>query len=402
MSDNERLSRELRNRADHLSGHPISFDDVKRSANKMKWQQRAAAGAVAAAVLAIAVPVGFAVTGGDRGPDNGINVATTTPTPTDSPSPTPTKNADGKYPLTLDVPEGDAAHVSWLDGKTLHTANGETFELPKEYGDVVSYRGGFMGSDGATGTIDVIRNGEVASTFNGGGFAVSEDGTQVAWFDRDAQAIKVGGASGMGEGERSYDVPAGLEATPVVFRGVDVIYQTDDQNNGERKVWYTDGDTTHEIEGALAVDGYSSKDDVALVMTSLDDFGSCWGTYAFPDGEFAGKLTQKTCDFSLGQVSTDGQYVIGWDAYRDGWGNGDIAILDATTFKPVAHFEPVQQDYGVQHAAWDADTNSLLVAVYLDQKWQLLRLGVDGSVETASDGTPADSEEYLLKFASAR
>ncbi|HET7689951.1 MAG TPA: hypothetical protein VFK41_06215 [Nocardioidaceae bacterium] len=398
MSDNERLSRELRNRADNLGGHPISLDDVKRSATKMKRQRTAAAGAVAAVALAVAIPVGFSVAGNGGGGTTPIAVE---PTITETTTVTPTKNPDGKYTLTLDAPEGDAPRISWLDKNTLHTASGDTFELPKAYGDVASYRGGFMGSDGATGKIDVIRDGQVESSFNGGGFAVSEDGTLVAWFDRDASAIKVGIASGAGEGETSYDVPVGLNATPVAFRGSDVIYQTDDQNNGDRKVWYTDGDVTHEIEGALAVDGYSSRDDVAMVMTSLDDFGSCWGTFAFPGGEFAGKLTQKTCDFSLGQVSSDGQYVIGWDAYRDGWGNGDIAILDASTFKPVAHFEPAE-DYGVQHAAWDADTDSLMVAVYLDGTWQLLRLGVDGSVESASEGIQADSEAYPLKFASAR
>ena len=76
-------------------------------------------------------------------------------------------------------------------------------------------------------------------------------------------------------------------------------------------------------------------------------------------------------------------------AYADGWGPGEVAILDAKTFKPVMQFDS-GRDYGVQNAVWDADSDHLIATVYLDGAWRLLRLGVDGSIETASDAVEAD------------
>jgi hypothetical protein len=393
MTDNERLSRELRDRADQAGGHPISFDDVKRSARKMKWQQRAAAGGVAAVVLAIAVPVGLSVANNNDTTSPPVaNPSPTIATPSPTATTTPSPEGDGKVELTLDAPAGAAARTSWLDGKTLHLAGGETVELPKAYSDVVSYHGGFLGATVADYSVDEIRNGNVVSSHPGSGFAVSADGTLVSWFEQSPDGpgqLKIGIASGMGDGEQSVEIPQGLKATPMTFRGSDVVYQTDNQNSGERKVWYTDGDRSHEIKGATGIGGYSSTTDKAAVQTKVTDEGSCWSTYGFPGGEYAGGFDNQTCAFSLGEFSTDGKYVIGWPAYYDGWGPGEVSLLDAETFKPVAQFDS-GKDYGVSDAVWEGDSNSLLASVYLDGTWQLLRLGVDGSIETASGPVEAD------------
>jgi hypothetical protein len=421
MNEDRQLSDQLRKRADSGvagSGHPISFDDVKRSARKMKWQQRAAAGGVAVAVLAIAVPAGIAVTRNSDDDNSNRNVATSTDTPTNpttptSPTESPTETATGstvkKVTLTLDAPAGQAPRVSWLQGKTLHTAQGDTFALPKAYDDVVSYHGGFLGSDVGMATYDEISDGKVTHTYPGGAFAVSTDGTETAWFrDTDDQQasgaqIMTGIASGMGEGQATQDVPGGHIVTKMLFTpSTRVAYQLDDRSTGKRTVWYTDFDgRATQIPGAVGLGGYNSVTDQLAVETSINDSGSCWALYSYGGGESAGGFGRRTCDYSLGQFSSDGRYVIGWPAYLDGWGPGVVSVLDAKTLKPVVSFDK-GQDYGVLNAVWDADTDSLVADVYLDGTWQLVRLGVDGSIETAGDPVTADDTAYPFRLVDVR
>jgi hypothetical protein len=325
--------------------------------------------------------------------------AGSTPQPTDVASPAPTPDADGNgtVSLTLDAPRGADPQVTWIQGTTLHLTSGETVQMPKAYDNVVAYRGGYLASDASEGTIDEIQNGQVESTFPGSGLLASPDGTFVAWFasfdgpgQGDGQLdIRFANGPVRGYSESTIDIAQGLSATPISFRDQGVLYQTDNQSNGERAVWMSEGDHGTRIEGATALGGYSPNGDVAVVQTKVTDTGSCWSTYAFPGGEFAGSLTEQTCNFSLGEFSADGKYLIGWPAYADGWGPGEVAILDAGTFKPVMKFDS-GEDYGVMDAVWDGDSDSLIATTYLDGTWQLLRLGTDGSIQTVSDAVVAD------------
>jgi hypothetical protein len=323
-----------------------------------------------------------------------------------TPTPTPTPDQDGEVALTLDAPAGDPPLISWREGRTLHLAGGGTAELPKAYDDVVSYRGDFLGLDYGVGNIDVVRDGQVVDTFPGNGFAVSADGTEVAWYEGDADGgqIKQGLASGMGEGEATQEVPAGFLATPLTFTpNTRLVYQLDGQREPyDRTIWFTDFDgRAIQIKGASGVGGYNPETGAVAVQTKATDFGSCWAMYSYGGGEAAESFGDETCDFSLGEFSTDGKYVIGWPAYADGWGPGEVTILDAETFEPVVRFDS-GEDYGVHEAVWDSDGDSLIATVYLDGTWQLLRLGVDGSVETVSDPVEADDMSNPFRLVDVR
>lgn len=404
MSEHERLSRELRNRAAETGGHPISFDDVKRSATKMKWQQRAAGIGAAAVVLAIAVPVGFAVTNtnGSRN-DGNPPVATNTPNPTvASPKPTPVVLPDGSIELRLEgAPTGAEPSAGWIEGNVLHLGDGSEVQLPKAYDDAVPYKDGYLAANVADSTIDEIQDGKVVRTFPGAGFAMSPEGDSIAWFEQ-----KAGGPGTLRiyletapDQDSDVEIPAGKVAVPVALSWNNAVYNLRDEATGEQSTWYTDPPRSHEIEGAFAVGGTTGSQ--AAVMTKLKEDGSCWAFYGFPGGEYAGSFGKETCDFSLGQVSSDGKYVIGWPAYADGWGPGNVAVLDAKTLKPVVRFTR-SADYGVSHAVWDGDTNSLIASVYQEGVWQLVRLGLDGTIETASDQVQADDMSAPFRLASIR
>ena len=350
------------------------------------------------ALAAAAVVLGFVVVTQPFGVD-------TAPRPDDVASqvPAPDADGDGRVELTLDAPRGAESQIGLVQGTTLHLESGATVELPKAYDDAVSFQGGYLAADAIDGRIDEIFDGEVVSSFRGSGRLGSADGNFVAWFEPSASgpgqiAIRFATEPVQGYMESTIEVPSGLHATPVAFRGQGVLYKTDDGSNGDRKVWFGESGRAFEIEGATAIGGYDAATDQAVVQTTVTDTGSCWSTYAFPGGEFAGALTEQTCDFSLGPFSADSKYLIGWPAYADGWGPGEVAILDAETFQPVVQFDS-KRDYGVMNAVWDGDSHSLIATVYLDGQWQLQRLGLDGSLESVSDQVQADDVSNPFRFA---
>ena len=64
MNTTDDLTRTLREQADHIGGHPIDLDTVRGRARTIQRRRRVGAATVAAAVLAVVVPVGINLTGG--------------------------------------------------------------------------------------------------------------------------------------------------------------------------------------------------------------------------------------------------------------------------------------------------------------------------------------------------
>jgi hypothetical protein len=394
----ERLSKELRNRANETGGHPISFEDVKRSARKMKWQQRAAAGGVAAVVLAIAVPVGFAVVrNDDKGNPQFANPSpTVTKTPTPTPTPTP---GNGKTVLTLvGAPQGAAPKVTWLQGRTAHLSDGGTATLPKAYIDLGAYHGGWLAIGFKNGeyTLDRIdASGKVTSSRPGSdSFAVSVDGTQLTWWE-DGR-LTTGIPSGMGDGETTVRTPAGEQVHLVGYAsGGEVVYQT---YGTDPAVYVTDFQgAPRRLDGALAAGGVSQETGVLSVQTSSSDTGSCWDVRKVGTGE----VVWHTCKYQVRQFSLDGRYAIAYDSYGDGLGPRQLYVLDASDGKLVAAFEgPAATGAFVSDAVWEADSHNVLAEVYENGKWQLARLGLDGSIETASDALPGEDVSPVFAIAS--
>jgi hypothetical protein len=373
------------------NAHPRS-DLATSTLARARTQRRNRVIAAGAALGAAAVVLGFVVVTQPFSTQSA-------PRPTDvatqgDSAPTPDPDGDGNVSLTLNAPRGPDPRVSWVQGTTLHLSSGETVEFTRPYDNVVAFGSGYLAADSSNGTLDNIQDGDVVATFPASGLLASPDGIFVAWYEEspfNGGRILIRFANGpvRGYAESTIPIPKGMTATPVAFRDQGVLYQTDDQSTGERAVWMSEGDHGVRIDGASAIGGYSPNGDVAVMQTKVTDTGSCWSSYAFPGGEFAGALTEQTCNFSLGELSADGKYLIGWPAYADGWGPGEVAILDAKSFKPVMQFD-AGEDYGVMDAVWDGDSDSLIATVYLEGTWQLLRLGTDGSIETASESVVAD------------
>ena len=412
--ERERLARELKARSQDVGGHPIGLDQVRQRARGIVWRRRIATGAVAAAVLAVAVPAGLAATGGtDRGigpvghPSPTVTNATPSPSPSPdqspapSPSPSPTFPA-GAIPLTtVGAARGADPGIIYLDGSVLH--NGSTTEqLPAAYLDIASYHGGWIGLTQQGPDYSVVQldqNNQVTSTQpSAAGIAVDEAG-RTAWFVAGAPGqpgrLVQGIGSGMGNGESTTLVPAGTPAHPIGYAGPGLVFDIDGVHP---EVFVTDfsGGRPTPVPGALKAGGTSVATNRISVLTKVTDFGSCWAVV-----DTAGKPDWSTCDYSLGQFSLDGKYVAAYPAYVDGLGSSSEAILDAHTGKPVADFQrPPGSDLYVTDVAWEDDTH-LLAIVHENGAWQILRLGTDGSLEAASPAVPG-GETNCPFFFSAR
>ena len=166
MTDNERLSEELRNRAELAGGHPISFDDVKRSATRLKWQRRAATGAVAAVVLAIGVPVGFAVVDGSSGGDGTPPVANT---PSVSPSVSVPDRPEQVVLTVAGAPRGAEPGVVYASDRQIIEPDGTATDVAHDYFDVAPFGDGWLGlrfEDGGNTLAEVLdADGAVERSF---------------------------------------------------------------------------------------------------------------------------------------------------------------------------------------------------------------------------------------------
>src|SRR5689334_512924 len=202
----DELTRQLRERSQDVGGHPIGMDQVRRTAQRIVWRRRIATGAVAAAVLAVAVPAGFAASGGVNrgvgpvGPSTpSVTQLQPSPTQTPSPSPAPSTTPDqtatsnpspglpaGVVPLTtVGIPAGAAPKIPYLDGNTVHV-DGNTEQLPGSYTDIATYHGGWVALDMQNGEYSLVQldtsNHVVgAPQPSAGGIAVDGAG-RTAWF----------------------------------------------------------------------------------------------------------------------------------------------------------------------------------------------------------------------------
>lgn len=139
MTDTDRLTEELRRQAQARARsltdqHPLSLDDVRGRARGIRRRRYAVTGLAAAAVVAVTVPLGVAVTDRlDRTPTHGpADGHTDHQTRLVHPSPTPTPTLPRRLALTSDVPQAaSAVAVPYLSGKTLYSADGESVTVDR-------------------------------------------------------------------------------------------------------------------------------------------------------------------------------------------------------------------------------------------------------------------------------
>jgi hypothetical protein len=416
MSDNDNglfdeLGHELRRRADGLPPSPLTLGDVKGRAGSIRRTRRLATVAGLAAVVAIVVPVAVFAGGGDRA--DGPLPATHGPSAPQVPSESPTRAVDPAPPeptdapthaLNADHPVGAAPAVPWLDGTTLTRPGLDPVELPQPYDQfvVVSDRiVAVRSDDNGNRTLDVLRaDGVVTSSVVAvvDGVVASPSGKTAAWATPDgnietlwaddqvqlngAPLGQVSAAAVLGDGS-CYEVDGGCQ----VFLN---------REGKAPEVADSHGIVDTVVPGAaVRIEDVSSTGLVGVMRTVSDD-GSCSGVF---DEQHRAYLW-KTCDYSFLGFSPGSTLLAATGAYRDGFGLTYVSVLDAGSGAPLAEF---RIDGGaILQTAWE-DESHLLAVTYDDRHgWRVLRLGLDGTVETAvaSDRASQDDRPYFLAGAS--
>lgn len=100
----------------------------------------------------------------------------------------------------------------------------------------------------------------------------------------------------------------------------------------------------------------------------------------------------ETCDWTLGEFSPDGRYLIGLPAFRSGLGDTELALLDARTGLPVAAWRAAEGSAMYVEQTWENNNEHVLVVAWQDDAWSIVRAGIDGSLEFATEPM---GEEYF-------
>jgi hypothetical protein len=382
------LTRELRERSADVGGHPIGMDAVRRSARRIQRRRQVVTGAVAAAVLAVAVPTALTV----------ADINSTAPGPV-APGPSPTRTVEprlrGPVAMTLEgLERGDDAHVDYLDRDQLVLADGGTVQLAKEYQEIARHGDGWVALSQKDGefTRDLLdaRGTVTSSAPSTYGLAVNRDGSHVAYSEVVNGRQRLLDASA--RDTRSVPAPTGGQVAPVGYAGPGVlVYRTEGETG---QVFVLDEKSgTYEIDANPKLVSASAASEaegfVAGMIESKPD-GSCWAVVSYRTGN----QTFNTCKHSLGRFSPNGKYVIGTDAYADGAGARSLAVLDAHNGKVLVQFERKgDSQLYLGEMVWE-DNEHVLAPVVDGLKSQIVRFGVDGSMEAASE--PATLDDYEL------
>jgi hypothetical protein len=364
------MSRTFDQRVRDLNEAPLSLDQVKGKAVRIRRTRRLAAAGGALAAAAVIVPVAV-FAGGALTDDSG-------PQPAPQPNPTVTDHGGPGF--------------SYIDGTTLRLPDGSTVELSQRYGAgaVLGDTAYLTVNDDDTGLdrLDVVDSSGQRTVANDlvSGPATNADHTVVAYLQKDGTLTVEGDGFGFGFstdlGENSY--------VAAVTGGPDCAVDCRIYVNGE---WGTDplvfdanGDASPVVPGAIKV---ADADDAGLVavQNKSTDTGSCWGVYDLAASSYA----WETCDNSLFAFSPGSAYVDASHPYLDGFGNSFASILDTGTGDELATFDP-PDGTAITNTMWQDDTH-LLATVYGPDGWSVFSLSaVDGDVEQVAG--PAEGSDF--------
>lgn len=396
--DEDLLRRALHAQASRAGTGQVDLESVTSRARGIRRRRTAAAALSTAAVLALAVPFGLAITG-TAGDDGAPPVAG----PSVDASGDPTSTGQGARLVEVDLLEGaqaggEPAGLPYLLDGEIVSPDGTRVDVPGD-GSPVSLA--VLGDrwlvikDLGEGrhTLDTVdASGELTGSVPAQpDLVMSDDGTVAAYVSGDGDVHTVTAQDGdtvlAGAGEAAS--PAAVVGSRTCSEGSGCTVVLNQGMGGVRQVG--SDELTEELQGFEAVADATPTQ--ALGMVSVREDGSTCSALRDDSG-----TVWETCDNSFGELSQDGRHAVGYPSYTDGLGPKSVSIVDAADGRELVRFaDDGRTDTHVRDVVWESDT-SLLVTVWdgEDRSWSLLRAGVDGSLAEVATGLPGDDMDPAL------
>jgi hypothetical protein len=396
--DNE-LSRTMRHHAENLSAAPLAFDDVRGKATSIRRRRQVATGIGALAAIAVIVPTAMFASQNvlaDNEIDPGVSG---TPTVIDSngtdatEGPGPTMGADSGALDVTGLPTGEApsgvvtggdlaaaqvdgALVRWTPEGVAVEADGQTFgPYPTSHG--------IARNPAATAVAWTTDEGAVMA------WATGASEPFVVIDDVNLADLRVGAVTG------TFCAPTDEPS--------ECLYYVSgyDMDTGETSMFTVtpQGDVANVDPDQLLITVRDATDDGRVIgHTSIDDLepGSC--SALLDPADTGSTPLWETCNHTLDTFSPNGDYVLASDAYGDGIGSGVIAIYDAADGTLLA--ERKNKSGGLifyNDATWEDETHVLL-SVFQDGKWSIVRMDVNGAMEFAVEPQKGDEMQVPWHF----
>jgi len=373
------MSREFDKRVRDIHEAPLTFENVKGKAMTIRRNGRIAVAGGILAAAAVVFPV--AVFAGSGLGDSNDNLEPVAPTVT-------TQATDPNDPTPTETPAG-ALGVSYLEGNTWHRTGGSSVELNHEYTGGAELDDSLLAvrqDDRARLTIDVVdTDGAVVASLDAYSYPMaSPDGTAAAYIARSGQLqiyTSTGDGLWMADGFVDGDSIVAVAGDDCAAGGVNcVVYITHGDGTDAEAIAFEGN------RGVIAPNVYKlndvSPDARIAAQTSSSDSGSCSSVI-----DRGGSPVFETCEYTFDDFSPDAAHLSGADAYRDGFGQGYVVILDATNGNQVARWNATEGR--ATNWIWE-DESHLLIQAYEQGEWRIYRLGVDGQSEQVLSSIEGD------------
>jgi hypothetical protein len=378
------LGLELHDRAGDVHGTPLGLADVKGRAGRIRRNRRIAGGVVAAAVFALAVPVGLNIADAVR-PDS---------SPPVMPSPD-VPHEVSRTTLTMDgLERGDSPGIEYftadgvvLPGEGLQELDQSLQALVESPAD-----GGWAALGPAADELlylqqDFSPNGSDPAY----GLVTNPDRTRfaVAMPTGDGETLVARSTTDRSDG-MTWDFPKPSWVEPIGFLDDNrVVYFARTLDNPRQfGIAEPDGSLTELPDRPEWISASPDNGLIALQTGANEDASGCFGVVD-PDASLTEPVWE-TCDYSLGAFSPDGRFVLASSSYQSGAGPVSMAVLDAATGRLVASFDQTRDtQITLWAAAWET-TDTVIVLANEGLTNTLLRLGVDGTLEETIEPVEGD------------
>jgi hypothetical protein len=387
------LSEELDERAHAMDGSTLHLADVRGRARSIRRRRTATAVAGVAATVAVIVPVATLATHSGGRPEPAP--ATQSVIPTTAPT-TPASGQPARGVLDVsDLPTGEAPTIDFVSDGVFHFHDGGSGAVKTRYAPSL-----FAAlDDGARvwQTTDEQGNAYIEIQDSDGtfhepvrsdyGLKANHEHNTAAWVDTGGQVMVWSGRATQPR-PLGDPIPGGHDIRVAAVESQDCTQFCTVYVNGPAdgaQIWrpyvVTDDGTEVYRDGGLVM-----VDDVASGLTvgksEVTDVSSC--SELFGGGEFQGF---RTCKAQFESFSPDASSVLGYLPYFDGLGSTSISMWDVNGQKLFERQSGAQQQAVVADAQWEDDSH-VIAAVFQENKWSLVRIATDGTMEYAVPPIP--------------